>query len=111
MIALGIILLVVGFLTGISILWTLGIILAVLGAVFWVLGSMGHAVRQGKPVWQGKREGLLSRTASAAGTAEGENPWCPGRRPGRQGLVAGGPGRSQKRAARTRSWCRSRHPR
>lgn len=51
MIALGIILLVVGFLTGISILWTLGIILAVVGAVFWLMGSMGHAVAGRRHYW------------------------------------------------------------
>jgi hypothetical protein len=44
MIILGIILLVVGFVTGISILWTIGIILLVVGAILWILGSMGHAV-------------------------------------------------------------------
>jgi hypothetical protein len=44
MIALGIILLIIGFVTGISILWTIGIILLVVGAILWILGSMGHAV-------------------------------------------------------------------
>ncbi|MFF7215210.1 DUF6131 family protein [Streptomyces sp. NPDC008238] len=44
MIILGIILLIVGFLAGISILWTLGVILVVIGLVLWVLGAMGHAV-------------------------------------------------------------------
>lgn len=44
MIILGIILLVVGFLTGIGILWTIGIILAVIGAILWILGALGHAV-------------------------------------------------------------------
>ncbi|MGW6983814.1 DUF6131 family protein [Streptomyces sp. NPDC054932] len=44
MIVIGLILLLVGFLTGISILWTLGIILLVVGAVLWILGSVGHAV-------------------------------------------------------------------
>ncbi|MFD8078597.1 DUF6131 family protein [Streptomyces sp. NPDC059718] len=44
MIILGIILLIIGFLTGISFLWTLGVILAVIGLVLWVLGAMGHAV-------------------------------------------------------------------
>ncbi|AZS70568.1 hypothetical protein DDE74_06075 [Streptomyces lydicus] len=43
-IILGIILLVVGFLTGIGILWTIGIILAVIGAILWILGALGHAV-------------------------------------------------------------------
>ncbi|MER7822952.1 MULTISPECIES: DUF6131 family protein [unclassified Streptomyces] len=44
MILVGLILLIVGFLTGISILWTIGVILLVVGAVLWILGSVGHAV-------------------------------------------------------------------
>ncbi|HYO02798.1 MAG TPA: DUF6131 family protein [Mycobacterium sp.] len=44
MIILGIILLIAGFVFGIPILWTIGIILLVIGAVLWILGSMGHAV-------------------------------------------------------------------
>ncbi|MCR8575209.1 DUF6131 family protein [Streptomyces sp. Je 1-4] len=44
MIILGIILLVVGFVFGIGILWTIGIILAVIGAILWILGALGHAV-------------------------------------------------------------------
>ncbi|MFB6565390.1 MULTISPECIES: DUF6131 family protein [unclassified Streptomyces] len=44
MIVVGLILLLVGFLTGISILWTIGIILLVVGVVLWILGSVGHAV-------------------------------------------------------------------
>jgi Family of unknown function (DUF6131) len=44
MIVLGLVLLVVGFLTSISILWTIGVILIVVGAILWVLGSMGRAV-------------------------------------------------------------------
>ncbi|WP_186831937.1 DUF6131 family protein [Streptomyces sp. ISID311] len=44
MIILGVILLIIGFVTGLGILWTIGIVLAVLGAIFWILGSMGHAV-------------------------------------------------------------------
>ena len=51
MIVLGIILLVIGFLTGISILWTIGIILAVVGAVLWILGAMGHAVAGRRHYW------------------------------------------------------------
>jgi hypothetical protein len=50
-IVLGIILLVVGFLTGIGILWTIGIILAVIGLILWVLGAMGHAVAGRKHYW------------------------------------------------------------
>ncbi|MFJ7739021.1 DUF6131 family protein [Lysinibacillus sp. NPDC097287] len=44
MIILGIVLLIVGFLTGISILWTIGIILVVIGVVLFALGAAGHAV-------------------------------------------------------------------
>ncbi len=41
MIILGVILLVVGLVTGIAILWTIGIILAVIGAILWLVGAMG----------------------------------------------------------------------
>ncbi|MET4647605.1 DUF6131 family protein [Streptomyces sp. NBC_01724] len=51
MIVLGVILLVIGFLTGISILWTIGIILAVIGVVLWILGSVGHSVAGRKHYW------------------------------------------------------------
>jgi hypothetical protein len=43
-IALGIILLVLGFLFGVGILWTLGIILIVVGAILWILGAIGRPV-------------------------------------------------------------------
>ena len=43
-IALGIILLVLGFLFGAGILWTLGIILIVVGAILWILGAIGRPV-------------------------------------------------------------------
>ncbi|WP_404961717.1 DUF6131 family protein [Streptomyces sp. 147326] len=51
MILVGLILLIVGFLTGISILWTIGIILLVVGAVLWILGSVGHAVGGRRHYW------------------------------------------------------------
>ncbi|WP_199829719.1 DUF6131 family protein [Streptomyces sp. MMG1121] len=51
MIALGIILLIIGFLTGISILWTIGIILTLIGIVLWVMGSVGHAVGGRRHYW------------------------------------------------------------
>lgn len=44
MLILGLILLLLGFLLDISILWTLGIILLVIGAVLFILGSTGRAV-------------------------------------------------------------------
>jgi hypothetical protein len=43
-IILGVILLIVGFVIGIPILWTIGIILVVIGAILALLGMMGHAV-------------------------------------------------------------------
>ncbi|MEV0547091.1 DUF6131 family protein [Nocardia salmonicida] len=44
MIVLGLILLLVGFLTGISIIWTIGIVLIVIGAILFLLGTTGRAV-------------------------------------------------------------------
>lgn len=44
MIVLGVVLLVIGFVTGIPIVWTIGMILLVVGLVLWLLGAMGHAV-------------------------------------------------------------------
>ena len=41
---LGIVLLVLGFIFGVGILWTLGIILIVVGAVLWILGAIGRPV-------------------------------------------------------------------
>lgn len=44
MIVLGLILLLIGFLTGISILWTIGIVLIVVGVILALLGATGRAV-------------------------------------------------------------------
>ena len=44
MIVAGIVLLLLGLLLGVSILYTIGIILIVVGAVLWVIGSTGRAV-------------------------------------------------------------------
>jgi hypothetical protein len=40
----GLILLLIGFVTGIAIVWTIGMIVLVVGLVLWLLGAMGHAV-------------------------------------------------------------------
>jgi hypothetical protein len=50
MIVLGLILLILGFLFGVGILWTIGIILIVVGVILWVLGSMDRAV-MGRRRW------------------------------------------------------------
>jgi len=44
MIVLGVILLIIGFLTNIAILWTIGIILLIVGLVLMLMGRLGHAV-------------------------------------------------------------------
>ena len=44
MIILGVLLLIIGFVTGIASLWTIGIVVVIIGAVLWILGSLGHAV-------------------------------------------------------------------
>ena len=44
MIILGIVLVVLGAVTGIAILKTIGFLLLVIGVVLWVLGAMGRAV-------------------------------------------------------------------
>lgn len=44
MIVLGLILLLLGFVAGIPILWTIGVILVVVGLVLALLGSAGRAV-------------------------------------------------------------------
>ncbi|MBY8857177.1 hypothetical protein K7711_11865 [Nocardia sp. CA2R105] len=44
MIVIGIILLVLGFIFGIPILWTLGIVAVVVGAILALLGALGRPV-------------------------------------------------------------------
>ncbi|OYN75476.1 DUF6131 family protein [Mycolicibacterium sphagni] len=50
MIVLGAILLVLGFVLNIQILWTIGVVLLVVGAVLWLLGSVGRPVA-GRRYW------------------------------------------------------------
>jgi Family of unknown function (DUF6131) len=50
MIVLGVILLILGFVFSIPILWTIGIILLVVGAILWILGSVGRPVA-GRRYW------------------------------------------------------------
>jgi Family of unknown function (DUF6131) len=44
MIVLGLILLVIGFVAKIAILWTIGIVLIVIGAILFLLGAAGREV-------------------------------------------------------------------
>lgn len=51
MILVGVILLIIGLVAGISVLWTIGMILVLIGAVLWVLGAVGHAVGGRRHYW------------------------------------------------------------
>lgn len=44
MIIFGLILLLIGFVTGIAIVWTIGVILLIVGLALWILGAAGHAI-------------------------------------------------------------------
>jgi hypothetical protein len=44
MIIIGILLLIIGFVTGIAILWTIGIVVVIIGVILALLGMAGHAV-------------------------------------------------------------------
>lgn len=44
MIILGVILLIIGFITGIQVLWTIGIALVIIGAVLALLGRTGRSI-------------------------------------------------------------------
>jgi len=50
MIILGVVLLILGFVFGISILWTIGIIFIIAGAVLAILGATGRAIG-GRKYW------------------------------------------------------------
>lgn len=50
MIAAGVVLLILGFLLNINILWTIGVILLVVGAALWILGAVGRPVA-GRRYW------------------------------------------------------------
>ena len=51
MIILGLVLLLLGFLLKIQLLWIIGLILIVVGAVLFLLGSMGRAVGGRRHYW------------------------------------------------------------
>lgn len=51
MITLGVILLILGLLFDLGILWTIGIILLVVGAILWILGAMGRAIGGRRHYW------------------------------------------------------------
>jgi hypothetical protein len=44
LIILGIILLIIGFIAGIAVIWTIGIVVLIAGVILALLGMAGHAV-------------------------------------------------------------------
>lgn len=50
MIILGLVLLLIGYFTGIGILYTIGGILVLVGVVLWILGAVGRPVG-GRNIW------------------------------------------------------------
>jgi hypothetical protein len=51
MIILGLILLIVGFLAKIAIVWTIGIVVLVIGLILVLLGAVGRGVGGRRPYW------------------------------------------------------------
>ena len=51
MIILGLALLIIGFIASIPILWTIGIIVLVVGLILALLGAVGHAVGGRRHYW------------------------------------------------------------
>jgi hypothetical protein len=49
-IALGVVLIILGFVFNVYVLWVIGIVLLVIGAVLWLLGSIGRPVA-GRRSW------------------------------------------------------------
>jgi hypothetical protein len=50
-IILGVVLLIIGFLFKVAIIWTLGIIAVVVGAVLALVGTAGHAIGGRRHYW------------------------------------------------------------
>ena len=51
MMVIGVILILLGFLLSTAILTTIGVVLAVIGAVLWILAAAGHAVGSRPHYW------------------------------------------------------------
>ena len=75
MIILGLALLIIGFIASIPILWTIGIIVLVVGLILALLGAVGHAV--------GGRRHYYSPPTLSGGPAANDPPVRPGGNAGR----------------------------
>lgn len=51
MIILGLILLIIGIVAGIGILWTIGVILLIVGLILALFGAIGHGVGPRRHYW------------------------------------------------------------
>jgi hypothetical protein len=51
MMVFGVVLLIIGFVAGIPILWTIGLVVLVIGVVLFLVGSAGHAVGGRRHYW------------------------------------------------------------
>jgi hypothetical protein len=51
MIIIGLVLLLIGFLVKVAIVWTIGIVVLVVGLILVLLGSVGHAVGGRRHYW------------------------------------------------------------
>lgn len=51
MIIIGVVLLIIGFVTGIAVIWTIGIIALLVGLILALLGAVGHAVGGRRHYW------------------------------------------------------------
>lgn len=51
MIVLGVILLLVGLLASIGILWVIGVVLVIVGAALWLLGSIDRGIGGRRHYW------------------------------------------------------------
>lgn len=51
MMVLGVVLLIIGFVVHIPILWTLGLVVLVVGVILFLVGSAGHAVGGRRHYW------------------------------------------------------------
>ncbi|HEY4993634.1 MAG TPA: DUF6131 family protein [Nakamurella sp.] len=51
MMVFGVVLLIIGFVAGIPILWTIGLVVLVVGVVLFLLGSAGRAVGGRRHYW------------------------------------------------------------
>jgi Family of unknown function (DUF6131) len=40
----GVVLMIIGLLLSVPVLWSLGVIVLIIGLVLWLLGTLGHAV-------------------------------------------------------------------